>query len=779
MGWSEARVCIHKDTDFNRQISRLSKHGGRSLRAAEEVTRILSALRAGRDPGAALFNSPEPAIPNGFRYDLLGKHRLILARHEDTLWFVYVGTQVDVEAWIAQNRGLRLAINPKTAEIHPVQPMTVGSAAEPQPLAPVRVVFDEDKPLLDLLEQKDRLRLGLSRLQEGHLKKLTRVSSNEDVLEAVLDAFTTEVDQSFFLGIFRSLRDRPQDSARQLIGIRFGEVVEATNDPQALAKSLDTRKHDGVRSEALIDLRDLSEGELAHLFTSSSFRDWLLYLHPDQRRVANERTEKPTFLQGVSGSGKTCVLVHRALHLAQTYPGKRIGIFTLNRALASLIKELVDVLVPAKLRPAIEVKAIYDLGKEIVAHFDSSRLVREHDPKSGETVDLAWTDFFVKLQDRGTLDATIDSLHKQKVDFSRYLRDELIWVRSAFGMTSTAVDVKIPARDAYCDPAKAGRKGREIPFRVDWRKGVITELVNWEEYLDDGGLVDPAGMTLAAHGFIPRLRSGDTHPFRYRCVLVDEVQDLASIELELVHALVDASKPDSLFLAGDSKQQVFPKEHDLRKAGLDDLERRFFRKNYRNPKQILEAGVALLERYGGNDVDGDDLTDLQRPEYSARQSARPLYVRASSEEQERRFVIAHLRAKLKRDDNPICVVVCGIRDDAPHEMEQVRKLYVASGLECRLLSETSLLSPKTVFLSALETVKGFEFSLVLITRCTSKFMPDRSMPKQEHWRDARRLYVALTRARDEAVLTHSGEASEYLEGIHDLLQWRDADEELS
>ncbi len=72
---------------------------------------------------------------------------------------------------------------------------------------------------------------------------------------------------------------------------------------------------------------------------------------------------------------------------------------------------------------------------------------------------------------------------------------------------------------------------------------------------------------------------------------------------------------------------------------------------------------------------------------------------------------------------------------------------------------------RAVFLSALETVKGFDFPLVILSygKCANR-IPNPALPNEEHWRDARRLYVAMTRARDELVMTYTGEPSRFWEG---------------
>jgi hypothetical protein len=45
-------------------------------------------------------------------------------------------------------------------------------------------------------------------------------------------------------------------------------------------------------------------------------------------------------LKGASGSGKTCILVHRARYLARKYPGQRIAVLTLSETLAGLLQKV-------------------------------------------------------------------------------------------------------------------------------------------------------------------------------------------------------------------------------------------------------------------------------------------------------------------------------------------------------------------------------------------------------------------------------------------------------
>jgi hypothetical protein len=56
-------------------------------------------------------------------------------------------------------------------------------------------------------------------------------------------------------------------------------------------------------------------------------------------------------------------------------------------------------------------------------------------------------------------------------------------------------------------------------------------------------------------------------------------------------------------------------------------------------------------------------------------------------------------------------------------------------------------------------------------------MPTRGAPTDERWRDARRLYVAMTRARDDIVLLYHGEPSPFVKAVGELIAWTTVEEQ--
>jgi superfamily I DNA/RNA helicase len=65
----------------------------------------------------------------------------------------------------------------------------------------------------------------------------------------------------------------------------------------------------------------------------------------------------------------------------------------------------------------------------------------------------------------------------------------------------------------------------------------------------------------------------------------------------------------------------------------------------------------------------------------------------------------------------------------------------------------------------LEAVKGFEFDTVIAADLSAERMPRPSITKDEYWRAAAAVYGAVTRARDELIITWSGNPSVFLSVI--------------
>ena len=72
--------------------------------------------------------------------------------------------------------------------------------------------------------------------------------------------------------------------------------------------------------------------------------------------------------------------------------------------------------------------------------------------------------------------------------------------------------------------------------------------------------------------------------------------------------------------------------------------------------------------------------------------------------------------------------------------------------------------PRTTGLvySDLEQTKGYEFDTLIIANCREGVLPAVDAPREEQFRDSCKLYVAMTRAKRELILSFTGAASPWV-----------------
>ena len=61
--------------------------------------------------------------------------------------------------------------------------------------------------------------------------------------------------------------------------------------------------------------------------------------------------------------------------------------------------------------------------------------------------------------------------------------------------------------------------------------------------------------------------------------------------------------------------------------------------------------------------------------------------------------------------------------------------------------------------------------MIVIVGAEEDAIPDSAYPEEEHWREALRLYVAMTRGRDQVVFTYKNKPSKLLSSMGDFISW--------
>lgn len=630
-----------------------------------------------------------------------------------------------------------------------------------------------------------------NRLQLRGLNQVDDDTSEEELDELFesLNAGSVEI-ANLLMDIIFEVRDGKLEGAKARIEQYYSQAVPVQDDARLEAEAVG----DAVNSDNLALLTGLSAEQLKDLFSPEKFQEWMLFLHPDQKLIAEADYETSAVLTGVSGSGKTCVLVHRARNLARKYPGERIGVMTLNRSLSRLISNLLDALCTPGERQNIFVMAFYDYFESLVRVFgpeeelnqlralcdghhagadiqqsidrvDPKTYAREFDPLSGECLDDTW-DIFLEQPTVRTLMAYFKE-HLWKlddwVDPSSYLREEFSLIRSAL---PTSLRIK-----GYLE---LDRSGRSIPLPKAIREHVLNLLLLYEETMLAGGILDELGLTLT---LVPHLLKFKSLPDekRFRCLLIDEFQDFSTRDLALLR-LIPTSPENGLFLAGDTVQRVMVKDLRLRAVMLDRNSVRWesITKNYRNSRQILRTAALLAKQYGDKAKSQGEEVEVLDPEIAVRETCNPKAI--SCMPQSELSIAWQYASEALSIQTAVAWSVCIVT--ACPEKISVSQIIDAKPAELNVKVEQITgdytRTKDTLSVGDMSAVKGFEFSQVIVVGCGAEYLPIKGRAREEEWRDALRLYVTMTRARDEVRLLYQGAPSRFLTLMQEGLDWSTA-----
>jgi hypothetical protein len=229
---------------------------------------------------------------------------------------------------------------------------------------------------------------------------------------------------------------------------------------------------------------------------------------------------------------------------------------------------------------------------------------------------------------------------------------------------------------------------------------------------------------------LDRLRGGDARPPRYDCIVVDEAQELAPLELRLIGRSL---KPKgSLIVAGDREQQLDDTarfrgwEETMAELGAEKHERVELAIGYRCPPEV-EAFARELR------------------------AARPAHypcARFATEVHVASWLIGALQDLMTRDRSSSTAVICRSREAATQVAWTLRH-----GVEARLALDGDFSFRPGIEVTCVEEVKGLEFDHVIGPDLEAYGATDQS-------RHA--LYVASTRASHELLLAAAGRPSPLL-----------------
>lgn len=440
-----------------------------------------------------------------------------------------------------------------------------------------------------------------------------------------------------------------------------------------------------------------------------------------------------TVVLGTAGSGKTTLALHRAAYLANptTDHAGRTLLVTFNKCLVAYLQALGG-----------------RLGNVEVRNYHS--FARGYLASRGKMANnaIASPDLAARFGQQA-----IDGVRRagwSAAAFDRpiqFLVEEFQWI-SQNGLRSA---------DAYIDADDDGRLGARVPQAE--RAAVFAAYDHYRALRNAAG--KPYDWDDLAQTVVSEF-SSDAAARYYKHVIIDEGQDFSPVMLQSLAAAIPSD--GSLTFFGDVAQQIYGHKISWRSAGLNvrDGDVWKFEENYRNTKQIAQLALAIAKssHYRG-------IVDLIEPKSPTADGPLPVLVGFKTEAEELKFVAE--RAQRLAETGTVAVF---FRD---RHIEQVLPRLV-SGTPTRLHRDLKVWPRDPgLFYGTYHAAKGLEFDTVFVPFASNSRLPH--PPDVTAFgvddaasRNTKLLYVAVTRAKSNLVLTHTGTPTSLLPTTLGLLR---------
>ncbi|WP_231866993.1 DEAD/DEAH box helicase [Anabaena sp. 4-3] len=240
----------------------------------------------------------------------------------------------------------------------------------------------------------------------------------------------------------------------------------------------------------------------------------------------------------------------------------------------------------------------------------------------------------------------------------------------------------------------------------------------------------------------------------YDAVMLDEGHDFKPEWLKLVAQMVNP-ETNSLLILYDDAQNLYGEKRDRRfsfkSVGIQAQGRTTILKlNYRNTEQVLGIAYEFAKEVMQPTTGNDDQIVLVEPASAGRQGAMPDLIKLPSFQQEVKYLAQRVQQLHERGTpwNDIAIIYrfkfMGDRIFSDFQQAHIPIEWLNANSESRNYNP----GEASIKLMTMHSSKGLEFPVVLIPGIG--YLPrENSAPEEE----ARLLYVAMTRAIDQLILT--------------------------
>jgi hypothetical protein len=486
-----------------------------------------------------------------------------------------------------------------------------------------------------------------------------------------------------------------------------------------------------------------------------------LWLSQKQEELVALRVAGHHRIVAEAGTGKTIVLLHRALRAARDSAKTVFVVPTTSlkeQVLAAIQFHTEHAESMLELRAHLSVKTFAELVTFVTPRgADETRVLswQELGPLWDEFIDLADEDKKHVLHRAPVLE-TLGLVRKRlpgdrhSTGISRpcptrrryylqhwreleYLFEELQYVCSGFFPANLSEYVGTPGRRPL-------REGREIPLDGDQRQTVLLVLRSWRRWLQSRGFIDASTAAGELVESWERASATKGDGFPSKCadhIFIDEGQSYGACEWSFLAFVgrLDRVRDDSLVAAGDVQQRARTVCNEPARIRSPRGQRVTFRgrsrrltEQFRTTREILEAAMRLVAYFRGGRTWDEDHEQVR--DSNVRNGHRPLLLLGADNEKSLCTAFENF------SPNRSLAVLASYEDDA----------LAAKSLAGRLRSVVK----RRVDYGTTGELVGCEFDVVVLVNFSS--LPRPSLPPDEWWRDASVAYTGLTRAKEFVLL---------------------------
>lgn len=628
---------------------------------------------------------------------------------------LWVDHHDDAYQW-ARNRIVQ--IHPETGSLQ-VIPMEEGELPVSNGDATDVHEGEDDEDLFAEHRDRELVRLGVPE----ELMPLVRSIRTEEQLDELQPYLPEEAYEALFL-LAAGCSQREVDN--ELSYRRQDEEVDTADYETALQRPNSKRRFAVVEDDE--ELERMLEAPL---------EKWRVFLHPTQRRLVTMHANGPVRVLGGAGTGKTVVAMHRAVWLAENFfddPDDQLLFTTFTRNLAADIEENLRLIGSPEVLDRIEVTNL----DAWVSRFLNRQDYEYSIDYRGQAEDLWEKALMMGPDDR---DPT-------------FLRNEWEQVIQPNGIRSESEYMRV------------SRVGRGTPLQRPQRAEIWPVFEEYRSLLDEHKLRERAGALRDARLILED--EGDTLP--YQSILVDEAQDMGKQAFKLVRQMIPGGDQENdLFIVGDAHQRIYDRQVVLSHCGINIVGRGYkLRVNYRTTEENRQWAVGLLEGTKYDDLDGG--VDDQEVYKSLMRGEEPRVETFDTFQAEAEAIVEYLDEK-KGDGEPLrdtCIIA-----RTKTLLDNYRGALRAADIGTYVIRKDRAedRSEPGVRLATMHRAKGLEFERVIIAGVSEGTVPlgkalsradDEARRKQVRKRERSLLYVSVTRAKREVIVTCHDEPSRWL-----------------